>query len=389
VKKVSINDQLGCKAMKISAPVSIRKCSCDRRPVLRCTGVEKAVSVSDQNKALLALADKYEAKIRRKLLEAINSLRSGVKIRELANLIERGASDTEVFAALGLDKTLAHMGSTLDEIHSAVYEGGTLTVAQAAEGISGLPKMEAYFDRASPDVVEYLRDRSSDLVTRITDDVRTNIRTTLADMVAGGEGTPMTAARRLRDSIGLTERQQQAVQNYRRYLEMGDSRAYARNIGRNAERIINAGFRDNTMSVSKIDSLVESYTNRLLQSRAQQVAQTEAFRAANTGAHQGWSQIAEQVGIDKGELRRFWVDTNDAHTRDAHRAIPDMNPDGVGLDEPFDSPLGPIMYPGDPDADPANSINCRCRIVVRFTNTPKGFLPPMIAGRTNLGGTSD
>lgn len=375
--------------MKISAPVSIRKCACDRRVSLRCTGVEKTVSVSDQNKALLALADKYESRIRRKLLDAINSLRSGVKIRELADLIERGASDAEVFAALGLDKTLARMGSTLDEIHSAVYEGGALTVAQAAEGISGLPKMEAYFDRASPDVVEYLRDRSSDLVTRITDDVRTNIRTTLADMVAGGEGTPMTAARRLRDSIGLTERQQQAVQNYRRYLEMGDSRAYARNIGRNAERVINAGFRDNTMSASKIDSLVESYTNRLLQSRAQQVAQTESFRAANTGAHQGWSQIAEQAGIDKGELRRFWVDTNDDHTRDAHRAIPDMNPDGVGLDEPFDSPLGPIMYPGDPDADPANSINCRCRIVVRFTNTPKGFLPPMIAGRTNLGGAGD
>ena len=35
------------------------------------------------------------------------------------------------------------------------------------------------------------------------------------------------------------------------------------------------------------------------------------------------------------------------------------------IDEPFENSLGEIMYPGDPDADPANVYNCRCTLVTR------------------------
>lgn len=367
--------------MKRSAPVYVRKSS---RPATFLSVVRKAVTPKQQADAIAAIADKYESTIRRKIIEAFDAIKGAVKIGTLATLIEQNAPDYAIFEVLGLNQAEAHLGSTLDAIADAAAEAGAKTAEQAGAGIGGMPRIMVRFDRNSPLMVDYLREQSADLVTRIADDTRQNIRAVLGDMVAGGKGTPISAARQMRDMIGLTPRQQQAVENYRQYLMAGDMRAYARNIGGNADRIIAAAFRDGTMTAAKADKLVEQYRARLLQYRGSTVSQTESFRAANAGAHAAWRQIAEKAGIDPSTIRRFWIATNDDHTRDAHREIPHMNAKGVGIDQPFQSPLGPIMFPGDPNAVPANSINCRCALAIRFTDIPAGFLPPMIAGRSIL-----
>ena len=46
------------------------------------------------------------------------------------------------------------------------------------------------------------------------------------------------------------------------------------------------------------------------------------------------------------------------------------------VDKPFESELGDIMFPGDPEAHPANVYNCRCTVaakVLGFEKTGKGF----------------
>jgi hypothetical protein len=35
----------------------------------------------------------------------------------------------------------------------------------------------------------------------------------------------------------------------------------------------------------------------------------------------------------------------------------------VGINEPFMKSGAPLMYPGDPEGDAANVINCRCTIL--------------------------
>ena len=65
---------------------------------------------------------------------------------------------------------------------------------------------------------------------------------------------------------------------------------------------------------------------------------------------------AEEMGI---EVRKKWLATLDSRTRDAHA---DLDGQEAEVDEPFQSQLGPIMYPGDPLADPANTYNCRCTL---------------------------
>lgn len=72
---------------------------------------------------------------------------------------------------------------------------------------------------------------------------------------------------------------------------------------------------------------------------------------------------AESMGI---QLKKVWLATLDSHTRDAHRHLDGQEQD---TDKPFQSDLGEIMFPGDPNADPANVWNCRCTLITQL----KGF----------------
>ena len=60
------------------------------------------------------------------------------------------------------------------------------------------------------------------------------------------------------------------------------------------------------------------------------------------------------------EVKKKWLATLDNRTRDAHAYL---DGEEAEVDEPFHSILGNIMYPGDPNADPANVYNCRCTLI--------------------------
>jgi SPP1 gp7 family putative phage head morphogenesis protein len=86
--------------------------------------------------------------------------------------------------------------------------------------------------------------------------------------------------------------------------------------------------------------------------RAGVIARTETHGAANFGA----MEAARETGV---ALRREWVSAEDERTRDSHVAA---NGQIVGMDEPFAVGDALLMYPGDPDGPPEETINCRCAI---------------------------
>ena len=67
---------------------------------------------------------------------------------------------------------------------------------------------------------------------------------------------------------------------------------------------------------------------------------------------------AQDMGV---VVKKKWLATMDKRTRDVHRD--ELNGVEVDVDEPFHTSLGDIMFPGDPNADPANVYNCRCTLV--------------------------
>lgn len=82
-----------------------------------------------------------------------------------------------------------------------------------------------------------------------------------------------------------------------------------------------------------------------------------AMTAAQNAGRIDTMHRAENMGIF---VRKQWLATLDRRTRDSHRQLDGQEQD---IDKPFKSELGDIMYPGDPEANPANVCNCRCTLV--------------------------
>lgn len=87
---------------------------------------------------------------------------------------------------------------------------------------------------------------------------------------------------------------------------------------------------------------------------AVRAARTATTNAENAGRMATFER-AERLGID---MEIEWEATLDERTRESHRLL---DGERIQLGEYFETENGPIRWPGDPQADPAETWNCRCR----------------------------
>ena len=121
------------------------------------------------------------------------------------------------------------------------------------------------------------------------------------------------------------------------------------------------------MKTSKTEGLTDKEMGALLKRNkdaAIRSARTIVTGAENKGRQDSYAR-AEADGII---LQKEWLSSNDGRTRHAH--LPEsFDKLIVDIDKPFENAIGKIMFPGSPDADPANVYNCRCSM----TAVVKGF----------------
>ena len=110
-------------------------------------------------------------------------------------------------------------------------------------------------------------------------------------------------------------------------------------------------------SIPKLAKRLQSVTNMNKVSAIRNARTT--ITSAECKGRQDSYEKATQDGI---KLKREWISAIDYRTRHAHRLLDGQLAD---VDKPFKSELGPIMFPGDPSADPANVYNCRCTIAAK------------------------
>lgn len=88
-------------------------------------------------------------------------------------------------------------------------------------------------------------------------------------------------------------------------------------------------------------------------------------RTAMTGAQNGGRLEAVERANEKGiEVKKGWMATLDDRTRDSHV---ELDGEEREVDEEFSNGL---MFPGDPEGEPAEVYNCRCRMVHVYPKHP-------------------
>lgn len=187
-------------------------------------------------------------------------------------------------------------------------------------------------------------------------------RSTALDIV--GRRSPQTG-QRTGGITGLSGNYAQAVANARAQLLSGDPaqmRQYLTRIRRDrrfdrmVERAVEAR---RPVPAPDVDRIVGRYSERLLRTRAEQIAATEAHDAFSAGRDQVYEQLVAN-GLERSSVLKTWHNVGDNRVRHTHST---MQGQRQQLGSPFVTGAGALlMFPGDQTlgAGDNETAGCRC-----------------------------
>lgn len=311
--------------------------------------IQKVTLPSDH--PLIQAADKMQGRIKQAYLDAIESVRGDLTVREISAALERGDA-ARVMELLNLDERLASAlgGSGLQPGIRNVRQALQETFAAGAQAaMQTLPQqigVDLAFNLMNPEAVKFLDSYTFNLIRETTQQTRDSVQAVIVRAFREG-GHPYEQARSIRDMIGLTTTQEVAVANYRSALEDGGAsdlrNALGRSLrdGRYDRGLLRAIREEQPVSPERIDAMVDRYRERYLKYRAETIARTESIRASNKGQRELWRQAVEQ-DLMSDDAQREWQASDDERQCEE---CGDLDGEERGLDEEF---APSIMEPPDP-----------------------------------------
>lgn len=332
----------------------------------------RKMTASDAVAIFLRAADGMDPKVASSFIRAIEAIRTRIPAEKIAAMIER-----RDFISLENAFSGHYSSSEWQPYGEAIKQAVLAGVKATSETQGTINGAQEDFEIAvglNPRLEQFALTMTSTRIREIDQTTRDTIRQVLQRGLTAGDD-PFAIARQIRGSIGLTRRQEAAVSNYERMLRALDPEALDRRLRdkRSDSTVARAIRNDKAMTEAQIRSLVDRYRDRYVKYRANVIARTESIRAVQGAQWELFQDMINRGQIDARQVRRTWIHTGDGHVRNSHLQIPDLNPRGVGQAETFTSPLGPILYPGDPSATAANTIQCRCAVFARIID--RGLLP--------------
>lgn len=318
-------------------------------------------------------ADNLSAELREALATAFDKAVDGIDVEALTAAIESG-DEAAIIEALNVDEGLqSALDSGLNGAFFYILLGGFVVAMRSFASRHGARVNTA--DQGAQLRTEVRRTVIEPMARRAYEAAET----TIGVLVAAGLNS-RAIAEIARESIRLTPDQARSVAYLRRAFHEaanirdrnGDVEApIAHNaavaIRRHNAPHLSAAQRSalaKALTVPLRDYDVRATMDRHIRAlsdfRRSVIARQEAIRIIHAGEYQAFRQSKANRTLARS-ARRFWITMGDERVRHDHSMVPTMNAEGVDVGEPFQTPLGPMLYP-------PLEANCRCRISVRVPN---------------------
>lgn len=242
---------------------------------------------------------RFEPDMARAIEEALRRL--GSPSERLLEALQRGNIDAAMEAL--------PWAETMSALERRIYRLALMVQSRAArEAAPQLPRPVARysFDLTNPRAIQAAQQQAGDLIREVTVETRLAVR----DIVVRGQRDGLEIREQvklIRQHVGLTQRQANAVYNYRQ------------------------GLVESGRSPEQVDRMTGRRYQRAIRQRSTTIARTETIRASNSGQQELWRQ-AREAGIIPAGARRVWV-----ASPDACEFCRPMNGQVVGLEEAFQS----------------------------------------------------
>lgn len=319
------------------------------------------------------LINLFVLRIRTAFYAAIENVVDNVILNQVIAAIESGNLE-RAFRTLGM--STAALRPLTAAIELAFEEGGQGMGATFPRYLNTPgARLAFHFDVRNRRAEDWLREKSSELVTLIESETRYNIRNQLEIGLSEGRNPRNIAldivgridpatGKRSGGIIGLTTNQQFWSESARAKLLSLDKSYFEMELrDKRFDRTVAAAIRDGKpLSIDTVDKLIARYRDNALKYRGDSIARTESVQSLNRSEWEATKQAVEMGAVKESAVQREWDDTGDKRTRWTHRKL---NGQRVGIDEPFVSPSGArMMFPGDSSlgASGSETIHCRCRV---------------------------
>lgn len=247
--------------------------------------------------------------------------------------------------------------------------------ARSLAGVISKATVEFDFDALPQSTQDALDDYDYSLIREVTDDVLASIGTAMTAGIQQGL-PPYQMAKQIRDNIGLTDSQQQAVANYRNLLENGSADALQRALrDESYDGVVEAMIQSQGVSplaASMVDDLVSRYQDRYVDYRADTIARYESLSITNQGASDAVQDGVDSGALDPSTIRTRWMIAKDELVCPSCRSIVEIQPDGVPFGTPFQwwtAPKGKrgVAHGGSVMLAPLHPL-CRCTTTFRIVS---------------------
>ena len=275
--------------------------------------LRKAVPDDQHWRLLHQLVDDAMPTMLRDVMEVLTSAGVALSREDLARLVSAGNQNGaeqllrqawDDVGELGLQETLGLRLRTLALQAAEATTTAGIAMAFNVEDSEALQAINAYVSQQLAIISQTTRDALHDIIQRTVE-----------------SGAPMTQqVNEIIALVGLTPRQAESVQRFRQGL-------------------VEAGERP-----GRVQEVVTRRVETVRQKRAESISRTEGLNVVHLGQQQRWEQSVRDGLLDPTRLRRFWI-LGPRPCPATCAPIPSMNPDGVGLDEPFQTPKGSLMRP--------------------------------------------
>lgn len=288
-------------------------------------------------RALLTAADRREPAFRRAFIEAVARANGNLPAAQLLALMAEGRLDD----AYRLAETAWNAAVETWRVQVARQIREALETG-AEVAASAMARLEGRFDVTNPEATAWAAERSAALVTNVSAETRAALRGILTRSVTEGIA-PRDTARLIRDVVGLTARQAQAVAGFRAALGQLQAKPSGTVVETALRRLSNRG-----LTATRLLDLVARYAARLLRQRSVLIARTEIMTALNEGTRQLWAQGVASGDLDSSDLEQEWMIADD------ERVCP--------ICAPLDGEHAPIggRFPGAGGSGPPAHPACRC-----------------------------
>lgn len=306
------------------------------------------------------LVEQQERRFRSVFLQAIELIKNSRTLDEIADLLERGRLEDALSA---VDDAARLLGTAYGAALSAAATDTAQFLTNNALTVA------VGFDVTNQRAVDAIQRNSLRLISGFSQGQRQTIRQAMSRGIAQGLN-PRELARLFRDTVGLTPLQESAVANYEAMLRNGNRDALRRELrDRRFDSTVNRAFRDRQpLSDDQVSRMVGAYRSRYIRYRAEVIGRTEGLRSAHEGVEEMYNQAIDSGQILPEEILQRWNTTQDGRQRDSHDSL---NGQERAWGEAWQADEGELRYPGDPNAPPSETAQCRCRVSRRLRPVPR------------------